>query len=77
MSKLDYVGAYAHLESLSHDDLAEWCYYSHKDFYGVKGHHMTGQGWTKQDYIDWIIQHFKWNVENQSWDNAVPFVGED
>lgn len=76
-SKMNTAEAIAHIESAPFDALAEWAYDSHKDFYGVKGRHMAGQGWTKQDYMDWILQHFTWNEETQCWDNAVPFIGED
>jgi hypothetical protein len=76
-SKMNTAEAIAHIETLPHEDLADWCYDSFKDFYGVKGHHMRGQGWTKQDYMDWILQHFTWNEETQCWHNAVPFIGED
>lgn len=74
MTNLTQNEAYARLETLSHEDLAEWCYESHKDFYGVKGRHMTGQGWTKLDYIDWIKAHFDWDAKEQVWSNSVPFV---
>lgn len=75
--KLDYCEAIARLEALPFDCLAEWCYDSYKDFYGIKGRHMKGQGWTKLDYLDWIKCHFLWDYDAQGWRNAVPFVEED
>lgn len=74
MAYMTHDEAMAMLESAEFDCLAEWCYESHKDFYGVKGRHMTGQGWTRLDYIDWIKAHFVWDCDNQYWRNAVPFI---
>ena len=57
------------------DSLAERAYYSHKDFYGTKGHHMMN--YTKEELVSWILSHFDWNEDQQIWENKVPFEGED
>lgn len=70
--KLNVFEAIERLESLPIDSLAEWAYESHKDFYGVKGHHMNG--WTKGEYLAWIQSHFMWDFDDQMWANSVPFI---
>jgi hypothetical protein len=71
-TKIDYAEAMARLEAAPYDCLAEWCYESHKDFYGVKGRHMSG--WSRLDLLEWVKSHFVWDNDNQYWRNAVPFV---
>lgn len=63
--------ALARLESAPIDSLAEWAYESHKDFYGVKGRHMSN--WTHAELLSWIKSHFEWDDERQAWTNSVPF----
>lgn len=72
MANMNVFEALEVLEAAPVDSLAEWAYESHKDFYGVKGHHMSN--WSKGEYLDWIQAHFMWDADDQVWANSVPFV---
>lgn len=69
---MNYDESLARLNTLAAEDLYEWVYESHKDFYGVKGRHMFGA--SKEALIEWITAHFVWDNDSQCWNNAVPFV---
>lgn len=71
-TKMNVFEALERLESAPVDSLAEWAYESHKDFYGVKGRHMSS--WTKGEYLAWIQSHFMWDDDRQVWANSVPFI---
>ena len=78
MTKLPHMTKDQVVDRLMHSDrdsLAESVYYSHKDFYGVKGHHMSS--YTKEELVSWLLCHFDWNEEYQHWEKKVPFYGED
>jgi hypothetical protein len=77
MTKLPHMTKDQAVDRLMHSDrdsLAESVYYSHKDFYGVKGHHMGN--YTKEELVSWLLCHFDWNEEYQHWEKKVPFYGE-
>lgn len=71
MPKLNRVEAIERLENASRESLAEWACDSHKDFYGIKGRHMIG--WSREQLVDWIKEHFFWDTDNQCWSNIIPF----
>lgn len=69
---MNYDEAMNNLENSDLVDLREWCYDSHKDFYGVRGHWYLDA--TKEHCLTWIKEHFLWDCDSQSWRNAVPFL---
>lgn len=71
---MNYDEALARLDNGSLEGLQEWCYESHKDFYGVKGRWFLNAD--KAECISWIKNHFVWDNDGQYWRNAVPFNGE-
>ena len=59
------------LMHISQVDLAEMCYYMHKDQYNVKGHHFLNN--PVPDLVSWIITHYTYNEQEQCWESIVPF----
>lgn len=55
-------------------DLRETVYWAYKDFYGYRPSHLTTM--KHAELVSWILFHYKWDVQNQRWNNKVPFVGE-
>jgi hypothetical protein len=44
------------LDETPREELEEWFYESHKDFYGVKGRHFKSL--SRDELVDWIVRHF-------------------
>ena len=52
-------------------DIAEMCYYMHKDQYGSKGHHLLKK--SVPELVSWIINHYSFNEKDQCWETIIPF----
>jgi hypothetical protein len=63
--------AKARLENYDSEIFRETCYYSHKDQYGVKGHHLLKA--PHDHLVDWWLAHYNWNEKEQYWDSIIPF----
>ena len=54
----------------SHQDLYELCYYSHKDQYNYKGHHMANQ--SRAELASWYVSHYSFDEVWQCWTSILP-----
>lgn len=59
------------LMHIPQEELAEMCYYMHKDQYGVKGYHLMER--SVPDLVSWIITHYSYNEHEHLWETKVPF----
>jgi len=59
------------LVHLGQKDLAELVYYSYKDQYGIKGHHLLSK--SVPELVSWYITHYTFNEDIQCWETIIPF----
>ena len=59
------------LVHMNQSNLAELVYYSHKDQYGIKGHHLLDK--SVPELVSWYITHYTFNETNQYWETIIPF----
>lgn len=60
-----------HMMRSRYEDLVETVYYSHKDQYGTKGHHLLKA--SKEELVSWWLSHYTWKYEDQRWETIVSF----
>lgn len=71
MTNLTKDQAIDHLMHLPQENLAEMCYYMHKDQYDVKGSYLLDK--SVPELVSWIITHYSFNEEHQAWQTKIPF----
>ena len=59
------------LVHMNQSNLAELVYYSHKDQYGIKGHHLLDN--SVPELVSWYISHYTFNETFQYWETIIPF----
>lgn len=59
------------LMHIPQENLAELCYYSHKDQYGIKGIHLLDK--SVPELVSWYITHYTFNEQYQCWETIIPF----
>ena len=63
------------LVHMNQSNLAELVYYSHKDQYGIKGHHLLN--YSVAELVSWWISHYDWDEKNQYWNTLIPFDNDN